>query len=355
MSVLRKPPVFGLVVAVLAATAAAWAFQPDRPSGYVSTGQLPQAERVKALVDEAYAKFKTNTEGKNADYIPALAKVPSNLFGICVVNVGGAVYSVGDVDAQFSIQSVSKPFVFALVCQAYGDEEARKKVGVNATGLPFNSLLAIEQNKNRTVNPLVNAGAIAAASFVPGANAEEKWKAIRTGLSDFAGRELSLNEEVYQSEAATNQRNQSIARLLKAYERITFDPDQATDVYTKQCSLNVTAKDLAVMGATLANGGINPLTKKRVIDAVHCQHVLAVMATAGLYETSGDWLYDIGMPGKSGVGGGIVCISPGKGGLGTLAPPLDAAGNSVKGQLVAKHLSEQLGLNIFASTPASQR
>ena len=176
MSVLRKPPVFGLVVAVFAATAAAWAFQPDRPIGYVSTGQMPQAERVKALVDEAYEKFKTNTEGKNADYIPALAKVPSNLFGVCVVNVGGAVYSVGDVDSQFSIQSVSKPFVFALVCQAYGDEEARKKIGVNATGLPFNSLLAIEQNKNRTVNPLVNAGAIAAASFVPGANAEEKCK-----------------------------------------------------------------------------------------------------------------------------------------------------------------------------------
>jgi glutaminase len=337
------------------ATAVAWALQPSVPKDYVSTGQLPRADRVKAVVNEAYEKFKTNTEGKNADHIPALAKVPSNLFGICVVNVDGAVYSVGDVDYQFSIQSVSKPFVFALVCEAYGHEEARKKTGVNATGLPFNSLLAIELNKNRTVNPLVNAGAIAAASFVPGATADEKWKAIRAGLSEFAGRELSLNEEVYKSEAATNQRNQSIARLLKAYERITFDPDQATDVYTKQCSLNVTAKDLAVMGATLANGGVNPLTKKRVIDAIHCQHVLAVMATAGMYETSGDWLYDIGMPGKSGVGGGIVCISPGKGGLGTLAPPLDVAGNSVKGQLVAKHVSEQLGLNIFASAPTSQR
>ena len=171
------------------------------------------------------------------------------------------------------------------------------------------------------------------------------------GLSRFAGRDLTLNSEVYQSETAANQRNQGIASLLQSYQRIYFDPLQATDVYTKQCSLNVTAKDLAAMAATLANGGVNPLSKQRVIDSVHCQHVLAVMVTAGLYENSGDWLYETGLPGKSGVSGGIVTVSPGKGGLGTFAPPLDDAGNSVKGQLTARFLSEQLGLNLFASRP----
>jgi glutaminase len=199
---------------------------------------------------------------------------------------------------------------------------------------------------------MVNAGAIAAASLAPGTTADVKWQFIQDELSEFAGRSLALNSEVYQSEAAANQRNQGIANLLQGYDRIYFDPLQATDIYTKQCSLNVTAKDMAVMAATLANGGVNPLTKKRIIDAVHCQHVLAVMVTAGLYENSGDWLYEIGLPGKSGVSGGMVTVSPGKGGLGTFAPPLDNAGNSVKGRLAAKFLSEQLGLNLFASKPA---
>jgi glutaminase len=172
-------------------------------------------------------------------------------------------------------------------------------------------------------------------------------------MSLFAGRDLTLNNEVYQCEAAVNRRNQGIANLLQSYDRIYFDPLQATDVYTKQCSLNVSARDLATMAATLANGGVNPLTRKRVIDAVHCQHVLAVMVTAGLYENSGDWLYQTGLPGKSGVSGGIVTVSPVKGGLGTFAPPLDDAGNNVKGQLTAKFLSEELGLNLFASRPST--
>jgi glutaminase len=252
---------------------------------------------------------------------------------------------------EFSIQSVSKPFVFALVCQAIGEDAAREKLGVNSTGLPFNSVIAIERTGTGTTNPMVNSGAIAATSLSPGETAEAKWKFISEGLSKFAGRSLSLNKEVYESEAATNQRNEGIANMLRAYERIFFDPIQATDVYTKQCSLNVTAKDLAVMAATLANGGVNPVTKVRVIDAIHCQHVLAVMVTAGLYETSGDWLYETGLPGKSGVGGGMLTVSPGKGGLGTFAPLLDGAGNSVKGQAVARLLSERLGLNLFASTP----
>jgi glutaminase len=318
----------------------------------VSTGHLPAAERVRALVAEAHERFKSIDEGKNADYIPALAKVPSHLFGVCVVGTSGIAFAAGDAECEFSIQSASKPFVFALICQVIGEDEAREKLGVNSTGLPFNSVVGIERSSDGTTNPMVNAGAIAAASLAPGATADAKWQFLQDGLSQFAGRSLALNSEVYQSEATANQRNQGIASLLQGYDRIYFDPLQATDIYTKQCSLNVTAKDMAVMAATLANGGVNPLTKKRIIDAVHCQHVLAVMVTAGLYENSGDWLYEIGLPGKSGVSGGMVTVAPGKGGLGTFAPPLDNAGNSVKGRLAAKFLSEQLGLNLFASRPA---
>ena len=201
------------------------------------------------------------------------------------------------------------------------------------------------------MNPMVNAGAIATTGLAPGATAEAKWQFIQDGLSRFADRKLTLNTAVYQSEAATNFRNRGIAKLLEGYGRLYFDALEATDIYTRQCSLNVTAKDLAAMGATLADGGVNPLTEEQVIETAHCKRVLAVLATAGLYERSGDWLYEIGLPGKSGVSGGIVTISPGKGGLGTFAPPLDGAGNSVKGQLVTKFLSTRLGLNLSASKP----
>jgi glutaminase len=318
---------------------------------YVSTGHLPTPERVQALVAEAHERYSSVAEGKNSEVYPALARVASELFGICVVGTSGNVYAIGDAGHEFSIMSVSKPFVFALVCQALGPEEARRRLGVNATGLAFNSLGAIERSADGRTNPMVNSGAIATTSLVPGATSEARWRFIHDGLSRFAGRTLPLNEEVYASASATNFRNQSIARLLQSFERIYIEPAEATDLYTRQCSLNVSAKDLAVMGATLADGGVNPLTKERLVDPLVCHYTLAVMATSGLYETSGDWLYDIGLPGKSGIGGGIVTVSPGKGGLGTFAPPLDAAGNSVKGQLVAKFLSQKLGLDLFLSKP----
>ena len=323
--------------------------QSDDP--YVSTGQLPPAGEVVRLVNEAYARCKSNLDGRNSQVYPALAQVPRELFGVCVVGTSGEVYAVGDAQYEFTMMSVSKPFVFALVCQAIGAEQARDKLGANATGLPFNSLAAVERSGDGRTNPMVNAGAIATTSLVPGVTADEKWKFIYEGLSQFAGRPLPLNEEVYASATETNFRNQSIARLLQSFERIYFDPLQATDLYTKQCALNVSAKDLTVMGATLADGGVNPITKVRVVDPIVCHYALAVMTTAGLYETSGDWLYDIGLPGKSGICGGIVAVSPGKGGLGTFAPPLDTAGNSVKGQLVAKYLSQRLGMDLFVSKP----
>jgi glutaminase len=321
---------------------------------YVSTGHLPPAQHVIRLVDEAYERCRSNKDGKNAQVYPALAEVPSDLFGICVVGTNGEIYAVGDADYEFSIMSVSKPFVFASVCQVVGAEEARRKLGANATGLPFNSLAAVERSGDGRTNPMVNAGAIATTSLVPGETADAKWDFIYAALSQFAGRPLSLNEEVYASATRTNFRNQGIARLLQSFERIYCDPAQATDLYTRQCALDVSAKDLAVMGATLADGGVNPITKQRVVDPAVCHYALAVMTTAGLYETSGDWLYDIGLPGKSGIGGGIVTVSPGKGGLGTFAPPLDAAGNSVKGQLVAKYLSRRLGMDLFVSQPEAR-
>lgn len=315
----------------------------------VSTGHLPAPQRVHALVDEAHQRFARCDEGRNADYIPALAGVPSTLFGVCVAQASGELHMAGDVDVCFSIQSISKPFVFGLICQAIGEDEARARLGVNSTGLPFNSVMAVERAVQGQSNPMVNAGAIAATSLAPGDTAEAKWDFIREGLSRFAGRELTMDAVVYQSESETNQRNEGIAALLDSHQRIYCDPFEATDVYTRQCAINVTARDLAVMAATLANGGVNPLTQEKVIDAIHCQHVLAVMVTAGLYENSGDWLYDIGLPGKSGVSGGMITVAPGKGGLATFSPPLDEAGNSVRGQKTAVFLSEQLGLNLFAS------
>lgn len=318
---------------------------------YVSTGHLPPPERVRALVTEAHERFRANTEGENSRVYPALARVPSKLFGICVIGTGGHVYPAGDAEHEFAIMSVSKPFIFALVCEALGVEEARQRIGVNATGLAFNSLEGIERNPDGRTNPMVNSGAIATTSLVPGRTLGAKWKFVREGLSRFAGRTLPLNDEVYASASATNHRNQAIARLLQSYGRVYMDPAEAVDLYTKQCALNVSARDLAVMGATLADGGVNPITKKRVVGASVCHYALTVMATAGLYETSGDWLFDIGLPGKSGIGGGIVTVSPGKAGLGTFAPPLDRAGNSVKGQLVAKFLSERLGMDLFVSQP----
>lgn len=315
----------------------------------VSTGRLPVPEKVRDLLYLAHERYTGNDAGQNAAVYPALAEVPRDLFGLCVAGTDGAVYSVGDADHRFTIMSVSKPFVFALVCDALGPEAVRRLLGVNSTGFPFNSVMAVELHEDRLTNPMVNSGALATTSLVPGATADAKWDVIASGLARFAGHPLAVNEEVYASASATNGRNQGIARLLRSYDRLYFDAAETTDLYTRQCSLNVSTNDLAIMGATLANGGVNPLSGERVISAESCQRTLAVMTTAGLYETSGDWLYDVGLPGKSGIAGGIVTVAPGKGSLGTFAPPLDAAGNSVKGQLATAFLSRQLGLHLFAS------
>lgn len=324
----------------------------DPGYAYVSTGKLPPVDQVKALVAEAHERFAKVSQGQVSQVYPALARVKPELFGLCVVDTTGGIVSVGDAEHEFTIMSVSKPFIFALVCDVIGATGARERLGVNATGYAFNSVTGVERSPDGRTNPMVNAGAIATTSLTPGKNAAERWRFIHEGLSRFAGRKLAVNEEVYASASETNFRNRSLAWMLQGAGRLACDPVEAVDLYTKQCSLNVSAKDLAVMGATLAHGGFNPVTKEQVVRPDVCHYALAVMLTAGLYETSGDWLYEIGLPGKSGIGGGIVTVSPGKGGLGTFAPPLDEAGNSVKGQLVAQFLSQRLGLDLLMSSPS---
>jgi glutaminase len=323
---------------------------PDDTTPQVSTGALPDFEIVREMMSAAHRTYLPHTEGAVADYIPVLAQVSPDLFGIAIAGVAGRLVGVGDSTHRFTIQSVAKPFVFALVCEALGHREVRERLGVNATGLPFDSVMAVELAEDGLTNPLVNSGAIATTSLVPGRTAELKWSFVREGLSRFAGRDLELDEEVLASERATNGRNEAMARLLVGHGRIYFDPDAATDVYTRQGSLLVTAEDLAVMGATLADGGVNPITHRRVVSPDTCRRTLALLMTAGLYERSGDWLYEIGLPAKSGVSGGLVTIAPGKGGLATFSPRLDPAGNSVRGQRATKMLSEALGLDLLASS-----
>lgn len=321
------------------------------PPPFVSTGKLPGRESIRELLEEAHRRYQTNSEGRRSQVYPALAWVKADLFGVCVVGTDGRVHAVGDADHPFTIMSVSKPFLFALVCQELGPEQARRQIGVNATGLAFDSVAALELSPDGRTNPMVNSGALATTSLVPGVTTADKWQFIRDGLSRFAGHPLALDEGVYLSASQTNHRNQGIAWLLHGLGRLGADPAQAVELYTRQCSLAVSARDLAVMAATLADGGTNPISGERVVDPEICHHALAVMATAGMYGTSGDWLYDVGVPGKSGISGGITAVAPGKGGLGTFAPLLDASGNSIKGQLAARFLSRQLGMSLFISAP----
>jgi glutaminase len=315
--------------------------------------QAPAKAEVDAAMKAAYAKYKSLQEGKNADYIPALAKVDPNIYGIALVGVDGSAFTTGDVKSEVSIQSISKVFTLAKVIQEQGPEVIAKTIGVDATGMRFNSIVAVEMAQKALggpeMNSLVNPGAIATTSMVKGANRDEIWKSLLAFYSEFAGRPLSVNQEVFKSESDTNQRNQAIGMLMYAYGYIKSDPQRATDIYTEQCSVSVNAKDLATMAATLANGGKNPVTGKQVMKAQDVPKVLAVMATAGLYDDSGKWLYRTGLPGKSGVGGGIIAVSPGKFGIAVISPPLDEAGNSVRAQKAIADISNALGGNPYAS------
>jgi glutaminase len=311
----------------------------------------PRREVVAAVVQEAYDKFKNETKGKNADYIPYLAQVDSKLFGIAIVTTDNQVIAMGDVKYSFSIQSISKVYTLALAMEALGADKVFQKVGSEPTGRPFNSPVAVVDMPTHTGNPLVNAGAIATTSLISGKDADEKWNKILDFYSRAAGEKLTLIDEVYKSEAATNTGNKALSMLLAKYERIYADPFESVDIYTKQCSVGVNASQLARMGATLANNGINPSTGEQVIKTEDVPHILSTMMMAGLYDGSGGWAWNVGLPAKSGVGGGIVAIVPGKGAIAVFAPPLDEAGNSVKAQEVIDYVSDKLHYNLYS--PAS--
>ena len=323
----------------------------ERPR-FLSAGRLPPAADVQSGVDEAWRRFRGHADGRPSAVYPALAEVDPALFGVAVIGTSGQTFTAGDALTRFTIMSVAKPFVLALVCEEVGLGRVRQVVGVNATGLPFNTVQAVEASPGGRTNPMVNPGAIATTSLMPGRSVEARWKTILAGLSRFAGRDLNVDGGMLDSARATNHRNRALANLLTSVGGLVGDPVEAVDLYTRQSCLEVTAVDLAVMGATLADGGVNPVSREAVVSAPTAQAVLAMMTIAGMYETSGDWLLDVGVPAKSGIGGGIICVAAGKGCLATFAPPLDASGNSVRGQLAAAYLARVLGLDMLASAPA---
>jgi len=331
------PTIAALLLVLLGAAAA------------VAQSAMPPVKTLQQIAEEAHAKFKNDHSGKNADYIPALAKVPSDLFGITIVTVDGKVINVGDVDYPFSMQSCSKVFTMCLVMQESGDKEIFDKINVEPTGEAFNSIRAIEERDGRADNPFVNPGAIATVSLVKAKNAQARWDKIIGCYSRFAAEKLTVLEDIYKSEAETNFRNRGIAHVLFKSGHLYAEPLECTDVYTRQCSVGVTCKQLAVMGSVLANHGTNLITKERCLDAKYVPKVLSVMTMAGFYDGSGVWAWNAGLPAKTGVGGGGVAVVPGKMAIVGFAPPLDKFGNSVRAQEAIRYIAEQLNLNIFGS------
>lgn len=306
-------------------------------------------DELRQLVQEAHQKIKDLQGGANADYIPFLANIDSNLFGIAICLPSGEIIDAGDTDYIFGIESISKVHTAILVMRQYGADELLQKIGADATGLPFNSIMAILLEKDHPSTPLVNAGAISADSMVkPIGDSEGKWKAILQNMKELCGSELKLLDELYKSESETNYNNRSIAWLLKNYSRIYDDPDLSLDLYTRHCSLGVTTKQLAITGCTIANEGKNPVTGQQVFDAALAPKITSLVATVGFYEHTGDWLYTSGIPAKTGVGGGVMGILPGGFGIAAFAPPLDNAGNSVKAQAAIKYIAQQLDVNVYS-------
>ncbi len=304
---------------------------------------------LESVVKEAYEKVKNLEGGKNADYIPFLAKIDSKLFGIAVCLPNGEIIEAGDTDYVFGIESISKVHTAVLILKQYGAEAVLKQIGADATGLPFNSILAILMENDHPSTPLVNAGAISADSMVkPTGNAEEKWKAIVENMTDLCGSELQLLDELYKSESETNYNNRAISWLLKNYGRIYDDPDMSLDLYTRHCSMGVTAKQLAIAGCTIANRGKNPVTGKQVFDESLMPNIVSLVASVGFYEHTGDWIYTSGNPAKTGVGGGVMGMLPGVFGIAAFAPPLDEAGNSVKAHAAIQYIAREIGVNVFS-------
>lgn len=316
--------------------------------GQKASPVAPAKAQVEAVVREAYDKFRSDTSGKNADYIPFLAQVDSKMFGIAVVSTDNQVFSIGEINYAFSIQSISKVYTLALAMEELGADRVFERIGSEPTGRAFNSVNGVVEMPTHTGNPLVNAGAIATTSLIAGKDANEKWNKILNFYSRAAGEKLTLIDEVYKSEAATNAGNKALSMLLAKYERIYADPFESVDIYTKQCSVGVNVIQLARMGATLANNGKNPVTGEQIIKPQNVPYILSAMTMAGLYDGSGGWAWKVGLPAKSGVGGGIVAIVPGKGAIAVFSPRLDEAGNSVKAQKVIEFVADKLDYNLFS-------
>lgn len=301
-----------------------------------------------SLVNQAYSKFKSDNSGNVASYIPALAKYSPSLYAITLITVDGKIYSAGDVNAKFPLESLAKVFALSLALQQSGADNVLAKLGSDATGLPFNSVTAVEQQPNRTGNALVNAGAMATVSLIDAKNSDAKWALILNNLNNFSDSKLTLNQEVYKSEMATNQHNQAIAQLLQSYDHFYGDVNEAVDLYTRECSVDASTLELARMGAVLANNGKSPFTNQQLLNSDLVPNVLSEMATAGMYDSSGSWMYSVGIPAKSGVGGGIVAVVPGKYAIAAYSPPLDVHGNSVRAQDAIKYIANATNANIFA-------
>lgn len=302
---------------------------------------------MQALLEELHQRYAGLKEGKLANYIPELAKANPDWFGISVVTAEGQVFQVGECQRKFTIQSISKPFVYGIALEDYGREEVLRRVGVEPTGDAFNSLIRLDEKSKRPFNPMVNAGAIATSNLIKGEGPADRLNRLMQVFSSYVGHEIGADMSVFMSERTTGHRNRAIAHLMLNFQMIGPNVEEILDLYFQQCSLLVTSTDLACMAATLAHGGLNPVTSQRALSADYVRDLLSVMFTCGLYDFSGEWAYRVGIPAKSGVGGGMLAVAPGRLGIGIFSPLLDERGTSLRAIKVCEELSTRLGLHLF--------
>lgn len=317
----------------------------DRAPGARAPG-APSTEALRAAVEEVHARVLHTRDGVVASYIPELARADPAWFGLAVATVDGRVVTAGDAERPFTLQSCSKPFVYGLALEDHGREAVLARVGVEPAGEPFDSIIALDARR-RPHNPMVNAGAIAVTGMLRGRDPAERLGRLLEGLARFSGREATVDAPTYLSERTTGHRNRAIAHLLLHVGLLAPPVEEPLDLYFQQCAARTTARDLAVMAATLAGGGVNPVTGARALAPAHVRDVLSVMLTCGLYDGAGAWVHEVGLPAKSGVGGGILAVAPGRLGIGVFSPPLDPRGNSVRGVAACRELSRRLALHLF--------
>ena len=304
-------------------------------------------KKIQNAVDNAYQSFRHDTGGANADYIPFLAQINNELCALSIVTVQGDVITAGDAQYRFALESISKVCTLALALEDYDANIIQEKIGATPTGLPFNSVMALELHGDKPLSPLVNAGAMSAASIIKAQSIEERWQRILAIQQKLGSKDIYLSEELNQSEQTTNFHNRGIAWLLYSAGYLYCDTMEACDVYTRQCSTLVTTEELATMGATIASGGKNPITQEQVLKPDNCTRILAEMTMEGMYDSSGDWAYTVGLPSKSGVGGGILTVIPGIMAIAAFSPPLDPIGNSVRGQKMVASIAKELDYNLY--------